>query len=300
MARRISILTMAAFTAVASTSPATAADIELTFDKVPEEARADLQKAADIIAPCLVSDVPIRIRVSWIPRGPTGFAYQAAVRNRDFLPKRDVWYPSALANALAGERLTDGDDINIFLSARTNWYFDSETPIAEDQTDLLGVMLHEIGHGLGLSSTTFTPWQGDPISTLGLPNEYSNYFTYSFELHEQDGTPSLYDSMLKLADGRGLLDFENSSLGLTYALANPTIYFDGPQATRANRGYPVGVVPLSVTHVPQFPRSPEPMMADGSGKGQTRRGNDPLALAMLADLGWTIADECRTWDTGSA
>ncbi len=282
--------------AVIAATPVTAAEFQLTYEGVPEEARADLEAAANLIAPCLVSDVPIRVRVSWIPRGPTGFAYQAAYRNRDFLPKSDVWYPSALANALAGERIMDQDDINIFLSARTNWYYDSETPIAEDQTDLLGVMLHEIGHGLGLSSTSFTPWQGEPVSSLGLPNDFTNYFDYSFELHEQDGTPSLYDSMLRIADGRGLTDFGNPSIELTYAMANPTIYFEGDQASAANRGFPVGVKPLSVTHLPEPPRGDEPMMGDGSGKGKVRRSNDPIALAMLADLGWTIADECRSWD----
>lgn len=280
----------------AAAVPAHAADFELTFEGVPEEAKPDLQKASEIIAPCLVSDIPIRVRVTWIGRGPTGYAQQPGFRNRAFLPVPDVWYPSALANALAGERLVEQDDMNIFLSGNTDWYFDSDTPIAEGQTDLVGVMLHEIGHGLGLSSATFTPWRGEPVSSIGFPNEFENYFDLSFERAEQDGTPSLYDSLLRLADGRSLADFANPSMELTYALANPTLHFTGEQATRANRGFPVAVVPLSVSHIPGLPRSEEPMMANASGKGQVRRSNDPLALAMLADLGWTIADECRSWD----
>ncbi|MBD2841217.1 hypothetical protein [Erythrobacter rubeus] len=275
-----------------------AAQFELVYEGVPDEAMPSLQMAVDILAPCLVSDVPIRVRVQWIERGPSGFAYQAAFRNRDFLPLRDVWYPSALANAFAGERLADQDDINIFFSAKTDWYYAGEEAIGEKQKDMVGVMMHELGHGLGLSTTTFTPWQGDPISTLGMPNEYVDYFDYSFALNEQDGTPSVYDSLLRLADGRGLQDFENGSIDLTFAIANPTIHFTGPEATKANRGYPVGVVPLSLSHAAELPRQPEPMMADNGSSGTTRRSNDPLALAMLADLGWTIAPECRTWGEG--
>jgi len=282
--------------ALALSAPASAVEFELTYDGVPEEMRGDLAKAADILAPCLVSDVPVRVRVTWIERGPTGYAQQPGFRNRDFLPVADVWYPSALANALTGRRLVEQDDMNIFLSARTDWYLDSDTPIEEGKTDLLGVMMHEIGHGLGLSTGTFTPYEGEPVSSIGLPNAYENYFDLSFERAEQDGTPTLYDSFLRLADGRTLTDFGNPSMELTYALANPTMHFTGKQATKANGGYPVAVVPLAVSHIHGLPRAPEPMMANASGNGEVRRSNDPIALAMLADLGWTIADECRSWD----
>ena len=263
-------------------------------EDVPPEARADFDTAADIWESCLVSAAPIHIHLTWIPRGPTGFATMNGARNESHLPVANVWYPTALSNALAGARQSDADDMNIFLSARTNWYYASDAPIADEQTDFINVALHEIAHGLGISSGSFVPWQGEPIGAIGLPNEWVDYFDYTFERPELDGTPTLYDSFIRLADGRALMDFANPSLELTYALANPTIHFDGAAARTANRGYPVGVTPLNISHIPAFPRAPNPIMLPDSGKGESIHKPDAVLLGMLRDLGWEIAEGCGT------
>ena len=114
----------------------------VTYANVPAEARRDFERATAIWETCLVSDVPIRVHVRWIERGPTGFAVPRTVTDLPYLPRQGVRYPSALANALLGERDRDVDDMNIFLSAATNWYFAGETPIDEAQTDFLNVALH--------------------------------------------------------------------------------------------------------------------------------------------------------------
>lgn len=268
------------------------ADVTVSYDGVPEAAQADFERAAVIWENCLVSDTDIRVHVSWIPRGPTGFATQRLVRNAAHLPVQNVWYPSALANALAGTRDQNGDDMNIFLSARTNWYFSSDTPIADDQTDFINVAIHEIAHGLGISSSAFIPWQGEPIASLDRPNDYVNFFDYTFDLHAQDGTPYLYDTFIRIADGRGLTDFPNPSFELTLALANPTIHFAGAHAIAANNGYPVGVEPTNVSHIPAFPRAPNPIMLADSGQGETLHRPDAILIGMLQDLGWQISETC--------
>ncbi len=268
------------------------AQIDVSYDGVPEMAQRDFEAAAQIWETCLVSDAPIRIHVSWIPRGPTGFATQRLVRNQPHLPEQDVWYPTALANALDGVRDSDADDMNIFLSARANWYYASATPIAEDETDFINVAVHEIAHGLGISSSAFIPWQGEPIASLDQPNEYVNFFDYTFDLHAQDGTMFLYDSFIRLADGRGLADFPNPSLELTLALANPTIHFAGDHAIAANGGYPVGVTPMNISHRPAFPRQPNPIMLSDSGQGETLHQPDAILIGMLQDLGWEISNSC--------
>ncbi|MEM9739165.1 MAG: hypothetical protein AAF829_04790 [Pseudomonadota bacterium] len=259
---------------------------------VPAEARVDFETAARIWERCLVTPAPIHIHLTWIPRGPTGFATMNGARNQPHLPVADVWYPTALSHALAGTRLNPADDMNIFLSARTNWYYSSDAPIAEDETDFINVAMHEIAHGLGISSASFVPWQGEPIGALGLPNEWVNYFDYTFETPELDGTPTLYDSFIRLADGRTLRDFDNPSLELTYALANPTIHFEGTAARAANRGFPVGVTPLNISHIPAFPRAPNPIMLSDSGQGESIHAPDAVLLGMLRDLGWEIAEAC--------
>ncbi|NNU16105.1 hypothetical protein HK107_07195 [Parvularcula sp. ZS-1/3] len=293
------LFALAALTLTAQPMPTS--DIELSFDGLSEDGQVDFEKAAMVWERCLVSEAPIRIRVSKIDRGPTGFAYQNVVRNKRYLPVKDAWYPTALASALRGKRVSDEDDINIFIKEEMGdetRHYSRNDPIPEDGVDMINVALHEIGHGLGLSSATFVPWEGEPLGAIGRPNGFVNYFNYSFTLHEQDGTPQLYDTFLKLADGRKITeDFGNPSLGLTFALANPTIHFDGPEAEKANNGFPVGVTPLNVSHIPAFPRAPTPVMLSNSGRGESIRNPDKIMLGMLRDLGWTITEAC--YDRGA-
>ena len=72
-----------------------------------------------------------------------------------------TWYHQALANKLAGEDLDPSADIGItFNSAigrpnciRVGWYFGVDGNEG-NQIELLPVVLHEMGHGLGFSTTT--------------------------------------------------------------------------------------------------------------------------------------------------
>lgn len=284
----------AGLVALVLSEPVAVASIKMTYQDVPEAAQSDFEAAAAIWSDCLANEAPIKIHVTWIQNGPTGFALPNGTRNESHLPVQDAWYPTALSNALRGKRVDDADDMNIFLREKSNWYFSKEAGIEDGEVDFINVALHEIAHGLGISSGTYTPYQGDPISSIGLPNDFISYFSWTFDLPELDGTPMLYDTFLKLGDGRTLTDFGNPSLDLTYALANPTLNFTGEQARRANGGYPVAVTPLSVSHIPQFPRRASPIMLSDSGQGETRHRPDAILLGMLQDLGWEISETCLT------
>ena len=271
------------------------APITASYKGVPEDAQVAFQEAVDIWSACLVSDVPIKIHLEWIPRGPTGFATPHSHRNEPHLPVADVWYPAALSNALRGARKDDLDDMNIFLSARANWYYGPVGGIAEDQIDFVNVAVHEIAHGLGLSSTTFTPWDGEGgrKSTLGTPNPFVTFFNYTFPDPIMDGTPSYYDTLVRTSDGRSLTEFPNDSLVLTEALEDPGIVFIGQKTAAENGGAPLGVTPGNITHIPMQPGKPTPIMLSDSGQGESLRQPDRLLLAMLEDMGWTISEACR-------
>ena len=167
------------------------AQIDVRYENLSAEAQADFENAVAVWERCLVSDAPIKIVASSIKRGPTGFANHNSVRNKRYLPKRGVWYPTALASALRGRRVTEQDDMNVFLKEAgdgDNWHFSQDDPISEGKVDFINVAMHEIAHGLGVSSVIFVPWEGEPIASIGRPDEFVDFFEWSFPFREQDGT----------------------------------------------------------------------------------------------------------------
>lgn len=64
----------------------------------------------------------------------------------------DTWYPAALADKRAGEDLEPGEpDIVAFFSSDANWYLGLDANHGS-QTDLITVVMHELGHGLGFAT----------------------------------------------------------------------------------------------------------------------------------------------------
>ena len=126
-----------------------------------------LQRAADIWGMYLQSDVPIRILARFEDFGGSADGVTLAgagpiTVHQDFTnaPVPDTWYPAALANSLAGEDLAPADaDINVTVNIAPDvqadipdWYYGLDGNPPGEQFDLLDVLLHELGHGLGFIS----------------------------------------------------------------------------------------------------------------------------------------------------
>lgn len=128
--------------------------------------------AADIWDAFLDSTVTIRVRSNFDPISPcssSGGVLGAAGPNtahRDFanVPFASTWYPAALANKIAGSDLNAAsDDIgatfnsdvdNACLGAGTRFYYGLDNATPAGTVNLLVVVLHEIGHGLGFLTLT--------------------------------------------------------------------------------------------------------------------------------------------------
>ncbi|MCU1228517.1 MAG: protease-associated domain protein [Acidobacteria bacterium] len=128
--------------------------------------------AADIWSQALDSNVEIKVDASMVPLecdSTGGVLGQALASNyaANFpnAPKADVNYPIALANKFAGTDLTPGqahifaqfsttiDDKTCLNDGTTdsNWYYGFDAKHGKDE-DLVIVVLHELGHGLGFAS----------------------------------------------------------------------------------------------------------------------------------------------------
>jgi hypothetical protein len=151
------------------------------------------QYAADQWGELLDSAVTITIRANFDPLTCTatsavlGSAGAISVF-RDFpgAPVAGAWFSAALANKLAGEDLDPATpEINARFNSSLNgdpaclgggtWYYGFDHNEGPNQSDLLPVLMHEFGHGLGFQS--FVSKTGTTIGQLflGFPDQYLIY-----------------------------------------------------------------------------------------------------------------------------
>jgi hypothetical protein len=151
-------------------------------------------KAAERWTAVLDTNVDIRVRGSFAPldcSATSAILGQTFVNswhaNFENAPRTDVWYPAALANKFAGRDLTGDpnpdstptqplDDMFIQFNSAIDdagclgdrsWYYGYDGNEGNDDS-LYHVVLHEIGHGLGMSSRNATAFFLDRPSVFDL------------------------------------------------------------------------------------------------------------------------------------
>lgn len=261
----------------------------VTYIGFSPEAREAFQYAVNIWGGVVQTAVPIRITAYWrtdLPAYVVGAA-GASVVMRDFAnaPRTNTYYPVALANARAQTDLYSGDDIVASFNGNFDWYLDTDGN-ARTQLDLVSVVLHEIGHGLGLFGS-YRVDSGGGFWGFGAP-----------------AVPLGYDAFVKNGTGRSLLDtafFPMGSTQLTAQLISGDLHFDGA-ATRL--GYEGSAPRLfapgawqggsSVSHLDDasFPiGSANSLMTPGISPGEVIHDPGPIVRGMLKDLGWALVGD---------
>jgi hypothetical protein len=260
---------------------------DVAYNGFTQEARDAFQYAVTIWAAQLTSPVTIRVQAHWTPLdqgvlGQAGANY--TIRNFSGAPSSNTWYPAALANKLAGTDLAPAQhDINAYFNSNyaSSWYFGTG-PTPAGKLNFTSVVLHELGHGLGfLGSMSVSGGQGRWGSS---------------------GSAAVYDRFAVDGSGQSLLNttaYPNPSSALANALQGGNLHFAGTNATAAAGGTaPRLYAPnpwqpgSSFAHLNEstYPAgNPNALMTPAIANGESIYAPGPIALAMLADMGWSTA-----------
>jgi hypothetical protein len=253
------------------------AKIIVKYNNFPEWTKVQVQAAVDVWAENFESKVPIYIDATW--GRSSSYSILGSARPGSYFanfsgaPDPSLWYPSALANALAGKDL-DGDnpEMVITVNSLASWYRGGGTGPSKAEYDLQSVIIHEMAHGLGFLST----------------ESYDNFFGYG-----SIDQPTPYDAYVQTGDGRRLSDLPSPSLELGEALTSKLVW-SGANGIAANGG----VKPLlyspkkyedgsSISHLDEatFDRAgKDAVMSPNLEAGEVFHHPGPLLLAMMQDL----------------
>ena len=258
--------------------------IIVTYNGFPENAKKAFEYAVSIWAQSIYSPVPINIHANWekladnvLGHGKPSLFY----RNFKGTPQPNVYYPIALVEKLSGKEYNKQNEADISCSFNNlkPWYFgtDGKTPVS--QYDFVTAVLHEIGHGLGISGF-FTAENGIA--------QYCN----------TSNSPSIYDFFVFNINHQRLADkevFACPSQELTKQLTSNSLVFnysiDGNEIDNATIYAPsTWLTGISIYHLKKTdltPGSPNELMNAHAYKGEAIHNPGAKTLQVLSEIGWS-------------
>ena len=252
---------------------------KVDFTNTPGIYQPAINEAAEVWSQNFTSQVPVKIKVLWERQSSAGILASAAPgkfhTNFKNIPDSDLWYASALADSLAGEDIEPTiPEITIRINSTNGpmLYLGTDGKCPSNKYDLVSMILHEMGHGLGFLSNA----------------DYDDLYGYG---SIQQPTP--FDAYAQLPDGRRLMDLDSPSIELGKALTEPLVW-SGANAIRANNGikpllytpspYEIG---SSLSHLDEntFAKSArDAVMTPNLKPGEVFHLPGPLLIAMFEDL----------------
>ena len=251
------------------------------YKNFPDWAKNQVQIAIDLWAVNFDSKVAVNVEATW-SRSSSADILGSARPDRYYArfagaPDSSLWYPSALANAIAGKDLdVENPEIIIQINSEAEWDLDGLGKPTRFEYDLKSVMIHELAHGLGFLSTStylFDRTKGQNVGILTQP------------------TP--FDAYLQTEDGNRLADLPSPSVELGQALIRKLVW-SGPEGIKANNGIkPLLYTPSnydagsSVSHLDEdtFANTgTDHVITPSMAAGEVFNELGPVLLAMMKDL----------------
>ncbi len=285
----------------------------VTYNGFTPQAEAAFQFAVEIWENELDSSVPIRVNAQFGPlnpgvlggAGPDGFF----VLTGPGIPPNTL-FPAPLAEQILGED-TDGpggtsNDINATFSSTANFYFGTDGNTPPGQIDFVTVVLHELGHGLGV---------------LGL-GAVTPDGTQGFIRRDNDGNPatppvlvSIWDTfidaedilnnLIPILDETPPFGFPDPSAALLGAMTSGELTSRGPIAVGQNGGVqPATFAPgtfqtgSSYSHWDEatFNGTQNALMTPSVAPGEAIHQPGEINLGFMEDMGWTLCDRSLSVD----
>ena len=260
-------------------------NIEVTYVNFPENARAAMEYAVSIWEKCITSPVQINLVAKWedLPQSELAHGKPSLFyRNFKGTPQENVFYPVALVEKLAGKAYNNADEADITCSFNKSkpWYFrtDGKTPVT--QYDFVTAVMHEIGHGLGISGF-FTTENG--------VGKYSN----------SSNSPSVYDYYVFNKSNQRIADeslFPIPSAALTKQLTSNSLVFNLSAISSKEENVSIYAPNswengLSIYHLEKTDFSagvPNELMSAHTYKGEAIHNPGAQTLYVLSEIGWGV------------
>lgn len=198
--------------------------------------------------------------------------------------RKDTYYPSALANHLAGKDFGVPDvvltlNISSIIDGKVTWYLGTDGKAKPNQVDYVTLVLHELVHGIGFYSAVNGDGSFSRVDPAG-PTIYDRYLT-----------GIVFDDAGKPASAVRLTEMDTDA-DRAKAIRWPELMWNGQYGKEAATGgilflhspkdYIQGI---SVSHVDA--RDASLMNPSYAGPNHEL---DRITLGMLKDMGWTVSE----------
>lgn len=176
-------------------------------------------------------------------------------------------------------------DIVVNVNANQEFYYGVDGKCPADKHDLVTILLHELGHGLGFydSVSGETNYKTDSFARFGLSGGVA--FAYDYFLTDGTGLPILSD----------IAALEDNNLLYT-RVTSGNVYFQGPltkaltNTTGAKMFAPITWSDgSSISHLDESTYvlgNENSLMTPTASKAEVVHDPGPIAIALLGDIGW--------------